>query len=301
MTELVIRALAPGEEQLFESLPDAGIVGFAAAGNTYSTMDYRPEWTWIALRESTVVARAAWWGAPDDAEPLALDWFDFTDADAAVRLLRAAPFNTGYQIRMPPDYQARPDVRAEATRRIDAARAAGLVPLVKRNRYRWTPACGLPDRPGRLVFRPEPDDAVILAVLRDIAHGSLDAHELRDIEQGGYDLAAKNELEHLRWQPGPREWWRLAWTESGELAGLVVPSRNYSDPVIDFVGVVPAQRGHGYAYDLLVEGTHLLVEQGADRIIASTDVTNTPMAATFAKAGYPVEWYLVDLSPRPTT
>ncbi|GAA5185569.1 hypothetical protein GCM10023322_29870 [Rugosimonospora acidiphila] len=25
--------------------------------------EYRPEWTWIALRDGTVVARAAWWQA----------------------------------------------------------------------------------------------------------------------------------------------------------------------------------------------------------------------------------------------
>lgn len=301
MTELVIRALAKGEEQLFNSLPDAGIVGRAAAGQRYSESDYRPEWTRLALRDNTVVARAAWWGGPTDTEPLALDWFDFTDADAAVKLLRTAPFNTEYQIRMAPDFDNRPDVHAEATKRIDAAVAAGMVPLVKRYRYRWTTECGVPDRPGRLTFRPEPDNTVILDVLRDIEHGSLDAHSQRDAKEHGIDHAAQEELDGLTWLPGPREWWRLGYTESGDLAGIVAPSRNYTDPVIGFVGVVPAQRGHGYAYDLLVEGTHLLVDNGADRIIASTDVTNTPMAANFTKAGYPVEWYQVDLSPRPTT
>lgn len=301
MTDLVIRALAAGEEHLFESLADPGLVSFAAAGRTYTEMKYRPEWSWIALREGVVVARAAWWGAPEDTEPLALDWFDFADADvdAAVTLLRTAPFNTQYVLRVPPDFRQRPDVKHEATRRVDAALAAGLVPLVDRYRYRWTTECGVPDRAGRLVFRPEPDDKVIFEVLREIAHGTLDAHAVRDIERDGYDAAAKDDLENLLWLPGPREWWRLAHTESGELVGFVAPSRNFTDPVIAFVGVVPAQRGHGYAYDLLVEGTHLLVDNGADRIVANTDVTNTPMAATFAKAGYPVQWYQIDLDQRP--
>jgi ribosomal protein S18 acetylase RimI-like enzyme len=302
MTELVIRALAAGEEHLFLSLPDPGLVGFAAAGRTYTELRYRPEWTWLALRDGVVVARAAWWGAPDDAEPIALDWFDFadTETDVAVALLRAAPFNTQYAIRVPPDFAQRPEVAAEVTRRVDAATAAGLIPLVERYRYRWTTECGVPARPGRLVFRPEPDNKVIFAVLREIAHGTLDAHAVRDIERGGYDAAAQGDLDNLLWLPGERDWWRLGYTESGELVGLVAPSRNYYAPVIAFVGVVPAHRGHGYAYDLLVEGTHLLVDQvGADRIIANTDVTNTPMAAHFRKAGYPVEWYQIDLAPRP--
>jgi len=300
-TDLVIRALAEGEEQLFNSLSDTGLVGRAAAGDRYSAGEYRPEWSWLALRGNTVVARAAWWGGPDDDEPIALDWFDFTDAEAAVRLLRTVPLNTDYVLRMPPDFESRPEIKAEATKRIDAALAAGLVPLVERYRYRWTPDCGVPDRPGRLIFRPEPDNKVILDVLRDIEQGSLDAHSQRALKQSGLDYAAQDELDSLTWLPGPREWWRLGYTESGELVGFVAPSRNYADPVIGFVGVVPAQRGHGYAYDLLVEGTHVLVEQGADRIIASTDVTNTPMAANFRKAGYPVQWRQVDLGPRPAT
>ena len=57
---------------------------------------------------------------------------------------------------------------------------------------------------------------------------------------------------------------------------------------------MPDQRGRGYAYDLLAEATRLLATEGADRIVASTDVTNLPMAATFAKAGYPVAQHRID-------
>jgi GNAT superfamily N-acetyltransferase len=150
MMDLVIRPLAAGEEPLFESLADPGLVGPGAFGSRYSDMaargEYRPEWTWIASREGTVVARAAWWAGPDDDTPVALDWFDFTD------------------------------------------------------------------------------------------------------------------------------------------------------PVIGYIAVVPERRGHGYAYDLLAEATHFLVTEGADRIVAGTDVTNTPMAAAFTKAGYPVAQHRIDFT-----
>lgn len=33
---------------------------------------------------------------------------------------------------------------------------------------------------------------------------------------------------------------------------------------------MPEHRGHGYAYDLLVEATHMLADEGADRIVAAT-------------------------------
>jgi hypothetical protein len=45
----------------------------------------------------------------------------------------------------------------------------------------------------------------------------------------------------------------------------------------------------------LVEATQLVVAEGADRIVANTDVTNLPMAAAFAKAGYPVTDHRIDL------
>lgn len=296
---LVIRALKPGEAALFEALPDPGLVGFAAFGDTYTEMaakgEYRPEWTWVALRDDVVVARAAWWGGPDDDEPKALDWFDFTDEQAAVRLLREAPLSAEYSLKLPPGWRETPDVRAAAEARLAAATAAGLELLVERYRYLWTPRCGLPERPGRLEFRPEPDDDVILEVFRQINTGSLDAHVRRSIATSGLEASAQEQLDFLRWMPSPREWWRLAYTPAGDLAGMAIACAHYSDPVVGYIGVVPAHRGQGYAYDLLVETTQLLVAQGAERIVAGTDTGNFPMAAAFAKAGYVIEQHRIDL------
>jgi RimJ/RimL family protein N-acetyltransferase len=300
MTDLIIRPLAAGEESLFESLDDPGLVGFAASGERYGDRaargQYRPEWTWVALRNGTVVARAAWWAGPDDTAPRALDWLDFTDLRAAVELLRTAPLRAGYELRLPPGWCDSPAVRRAAEERITAAGLAGLTLLVERYRYRWTPSRGLPEQPGRLDFRPEPDDQVILEVFRRAHVGSLDAHARRAIAESGLEAAAQAELDTLRWMPSPRSWWRVAYAPGGELAGLAVPCRNYSDPVIGYIAVVPEQRGRGYAYDLLAEATHLLAGEGVDRIVAGTDVTNIPMARAFARAGYPVIQHRIDFT-----
>jgi hypothetical protein len=150
MSGLVIRPLTVGEEPLFDSLAGPALVGPAAFGARYADIvargNYRPAFSWVALRDGAVVARAAWWARPQDDAPAVLDWFDFTDQDAAVELLRTATGPAEYSLALPPD-----------------------------------------------------------------------------------------------------------------------------------------------------EATHLLVAEGADRIIANTDVTNAPMAATFAKAGYPVTDRRIDL------
>lgn len=294
MTGLVIRALVEDEARaMFTSLSDPGLVGRALLGRPYSTLaeggEYRPDWTWVALRGETVVARAAFWGGPDDEKPVLLDWFDFApgEREAGVALLRTAPHHE-YELVLPAGWRDDPAVRAAAEDRVGAAREAGYRPLVERYRYRWTPECGLPDRPGRLLFRPEPDDEAVLGVLRGVEHGSLDAHARALLDTGGVEAAARDELAFLQWMPSPRDWWRVAHTPDGELVGLHVPGRNHAGPVVGFIGVVAEQRGHGYAFDLLAECTHHLVAQGAQTIAAATDLGNTPMAAHFARAGYPV-------------
>ncbi|MEU4209306.1 GNAT family N-acetyltransferase [Streptomyces sp. NPDC026206] len=303
MTELVVRALTEHDTVLFTSLSGPALVGRAAFGHSYVPVheggEYRPDWTWVALREGTVVARAAWWGGPDDASPKVLDWFDFADGEqeAAARLLRTAPFRTEYSLLAPPGWRRQPDVRAAVEARLAAAAAGGLEPLVERYRYEWTPGCGLPERPGRLVFRPEPDDTVVRDVIRRTMDGTLDAHDRKNIAEHGLEAALDDALDFLQWLPSPRAWWKLACTPEGEPVGIQVPARNPTGPCVGYIGVVPEQRGHGYAHDLLVECTHDLVAEGATRIAAATDQGNFPMAANFAKAGYPISQERIDLVP----
>ncbi|MFI5879182.1 GNAT family N-acetyltransferase [Streptomyces sp. NPDC051554] len=285
MTDLVIRALDESDAHLFDTLPDA-----LGARAEHRRTTWRPDWQRVALRDGTVVARAAWWGGPNDTEPLAVDCFDLIEGEEEVgaELLRSAPWRVDVELNLPAGWRDNPETRAAAEARFTALRAAGYDLLVERFIYRWTPECGLPERPGRLVFAPEPDDAVFFDALRRIHSVTLDAHAQRAIQQGGVEKAAQEEIDFFRWCPSPREWWQIARTPEGDLAGIHIPAHNPSGPCVGFIGVVPEQRGHGYARDLLAECTHYLVERGAEFIAAATDQGNFPMAAHFAKVGYPV-------------
>ncbi|MFF1301444.1 GNAT family N-acetyltransferase [Streptomyces sp. NPDC058307] len=285
MTDLVIRALDERTAPDFDILPDP-----LGARESHRRTRHRPDWKRVALRDGKVVARGAWWGGPDDTAPVNINWFDVAEGeeDAGAELLRTAPWQVELEMDLPTGWRDDPGLRAAAETRFTAVQKAGYELLVERFLYRWTPEHGLPERPGRLEFRPEPDDAVFFDLLRRIHSATLDAHALTAIEEGGLDRAAQEELDFFHWCPSPRGWWQIAHTPQGEVAGIHIPAHNPSGPCIGFIGVVPEQRGHGYAYDLLAECTRYLVERGAEFVAGATDRGNFPMAANFTKAGYPV-------------
>ncbi|MET9395673.1 GNAT family N-acetyltransferase [Streptomyces sp. NPDC006624] len=285
MTDPVIRALDASDAALFDTLPDP-----LGAREGHRRTRHRPDWKRVALRDGRVVARGAWWGGPDDTEPLNVNWFDVADGEeeAGAALLRSAPWQVELELNLPSGWRDDPALRAAAGTRVTAARKAGYDLLVERLIYRWTTGHGLPERRARLEYRAEPDDAVFLDALRRIHSVTLDAHALKAIAEGGLDRAAQEELDFFHWCPSPRAWWQVAYTPQGETAGIHIPAHNPSGPCIGFIGVLPEHRGRGYAYDLLAECTHFLAERGAEFVAAATDRGNVPMAATFARAGYPV-------------
>lgn len=297
MTDLVIRALDASDAHLFDTLPDP--LGTAVS---HARTVHRPEWKRVALRDGRVVARGAWWGGLDDTTPVNVNWFDVAEGEeeAGAALLRSAPHQVELELTLPPGWRDDPVARAAGEARIRAAEAAGYELLVERYLYRWTPDHGLPERPGRLRFRSEPDDAVFFDALKRIHSDTLDAHALRAVAEGGVEQAAREEMEFFHWCPSPREWWQVAHTPEGEFAGIHIPAHNPSGPCVGFIGVLPGQRGRGYAYDLLVECTRFLAERGAEFVAGATDQGNVPMAANFAKAGHPVVKERINFVPGAT-
>jgi RimJ/RimL family protein N-acetyltransferase len=263
---------------------------------------YRPEWTWIAEDRGHIMGRAIWWGFAAATEPLVLDCLHIDDSvadpawlaggllTAGQRALRTegAPHPPRYEIRLPSGWRDDPAVARAFGWRREAAAMAGLTDELERLRYQWTPAAGLPRLSGRLTFRPEPDDEVFLDVFRRVAVGSLDVTTRREVAAWGADLQARDDMAIYLNMPGSRDWWQLAHSARGELAGMILPNRNPYSAVVGYLGVVPEMRGRGYIDDLVAETTRFHARRGEQRISATTDTTNRPMAAAFERAGYRV-------------
>ena len=305
MSTLVVRPIGPDEVELFTSFADASPLGLKPPLEMY--LDglhkwYRPEWSWVALRDGEVVARVAFSGQPDAALPFVMGSLELGTRPerveiglSLVRTAYAAMTGAGtgeggrpeYRQFLPVNWRDHADMRAAVEDRCTVARLAGLRFLVERVELRWTAASGapLPLRPGRLAFRPVDDDDQVLAVVRGTLDGTLDAHARRDVARLGVDTAARAIVEEL---PGPRSLVRLAYDPAGSCVGITVPALGPWGPDIAYVGVLPEHRGNGYADELLLEASHLLVEGGATEIEAATDVGNAPMAAAFARCRFEV-------------
>ncbi|MEU2198510.1 GNAT family N-acetyltransferase [Isoptericola sp. NPDC019482] len=265
---------------------------------------YRPEWTWAAWgSDGQVLARALWWGQGDSAHPLALDCLAVADevpVDDRARLA-AALLCAGAQafrgagaaapplynlMKLPGGWRDDPAHVAAVGWRQDAARRAGLSVEVERLQFEWTPEAPLPAAPERLVLTPEPDDEVFLDAMRRVAVGSLDAHTIEGEAAHGAEATARESLEFYLDRPGKREWWRLARTSDGALAGLAIPSATPYARNVGYLGVVPEARGRGYVSEILADITRFHAADGAERVTATTDLGNRPMAAAFTRTGY---------------
>ena len=312
MSDTVFRPLADaGEYPRFAAFP-APASGVGARSKPFEKYaadgDYVPGRLWVAERGGEWIARLAFWAPPGNHLPWSADYFDFVGDDGIE--VGAALMRTAYAALVPPDYSVPPhpeggrpdyhlflpadwneraDARRDVADRVAAAERAGLVRFVERLNVRWTVDDGLPPRSQRLRFEPAADRyEELVDVMMRVNTSTLDAYVLRDLDRWDPRSTVERTIADADELPGGnRDWWRLAYTADGETVGFTMPVKA-SAATHWYIGVVPEQRGHRYADDLVSETLHTVSAAGEPSVGDATDVANTPMAASFARCGYRV-------------
>ncbi|MGC4879195.1 acetyltransferase [Micromonospora sp. DT43] len=282
MTSLVIRPLVAGEENLFDSmidpLPQLRQIPYAdgiAGGG------YRPENTWVALRDGQVVGRAAWLLPPGAVGAPWLERFDLAaEPEVGAALLHAAHEALGgpgwYYAALPAHWRRRPEVLAVVTAPMEAARLAGLVERGERHRCSWT-GTPLPTTSGRYTFRPPVDAAEINALVARISQPDvLTGAEIARLV-GGVDLAT----DPLAWLGESTDEWRVG-VRAGQPVGLVGTAGDACFPLLAYLGLLDdAARG-----ELLAEAVRVLAAGGAREVIADVDAHHVAVLAELERTGF---------------
>ncbi len=282
MTDVLIRPLVAGEENLFDSMPDplpqlrqiSYADGIAGGG-------YRPEHTWIALRAGRVVGRAAWLLPPGASGNPWLERFDLiAEPQVGAALLHAAHEAFGgptvYYAGLPSHWRRRPEVLAVVEAPMAAARLAGLVECVERLRCSWTGAPA-PASSGRYTFRPAADAAEIRALVARIAEP--DVLTGKEVAKAfhGIDLAT----DPLARLTGPAGNWCVAF-EAGEPIGLAGTAGDACYPLLAYLGLLDdAVRG-----ELIAEAVRVLVAGGAREVVADVDAHRVAVLAELERTGF---------------
>ncbi len=176
---------------------------------------------------------------------------------------------------------------------------AGFLVFQEKLSYRFCKK-DVENRKYRLDFRSYEDvgEANFLQAISLVTKGTLDKFLKRSVENVGINEAVRIYVEELKTIDFQKDIWVLAFNND-ELIGLVIPSnfgRGYGG--INYIGVIPQERGKGYVDDLLIKGTQLLLNQGVSIIIADIDIDNFPMKDALIRCEYEFFYDLVILEKR---
>lgn len=298
---------------LVEFPDDPGLVGLPRdqVRDDFDAGRMRPEWSWVLEDEGRLVGRALWWGR-DGSTPSALDALDVLPEVEDPRGAAVDPLRAGlgehaaaagsslpsFTVRLPGSWRDDERAARAVAWRCEALADVGITESLERRQYAWTPEDGVPAASTRVTFRPGSDEE-FLELFRQAARGSLDVETRRALESTDELSQAQDDLEFYAGCPGERDWWKVAIRRDGEAVGFIVPSATPYHRNVGYLGVLPGHRGKGLVDDLLGEVTRVHAQAGADRITATTDMTNLPMAIAFERAGYQLtEIRLVLEAPR---
>jgi RimJ/RimL family protein N-acetyltransferase len=303
MGELTWRRATPDDLDAIVDFPDdPGIVGLSReqVRQDFEVGRMRPEWSWLVEHDGRLLGRALWWGRGGSA-PSALDALDVLPEvedprAAALGLLCAghaelaasgAPVPLPHAVRLSARWRENPRAVRAATWRSEALAVVGATGSLERRQYAWTPASGVPAASARVTFRPGSDDTFV-ELFRQAARGSLDVETREALKSMDEISQAEDDVEFYRSCPGERSWWRVAIDGDEVPVGFIVPSATPYHRNVGYLGVLPGHRGRGLVDDLLGEITRIHADAGAERVTATTDMTNVPMAAAFDRSGYAV-------------
>jgi len=251
-----------------------------------------PQWCFIAEESEDVIARVGFWVLPSIISTFHVGWLQLpwagnymeTGKEFWSQVLGLVRSYCATSVESAIDS----DVKHVGRRR-RFYRSVGFPLMQQKWEYIWRRGSPLP-RPGRRLDYRNLDavgaDAFVKAIER-VTENTLDREDQLARRQETPAAVARSYFGILKDIDYTPSRWFLAFDPKRTLVGLIAPQMlNDKVGAVNYIGVVPEQRGKGYVNDLIARGTMILSDCGAQQVIASIDFVNTPMIAAAARAGF---------------
>jgi len=145
-----------------------------------------------------------------------------------------------------------------------------------------------PKTENRLIYKTlsEIGKENFLKAFEEVTEKTLDREDEWIYNKLGSQIAAEDHFNLLENLGDPDDTWYLAYRNE-TFIGLIIPQKfNDKFGAINYIGVIPSQRGNNYVSDLLDKGVNNLVERNVQEIIADIDDRNFPMENSLTKIGF---------------
>jgi ribosomal protein S18 acetylase RimI-like enzyme len=294
--EIRIRSIAANELEAFAMMTynqDKGCQFKQALVDMWRDNESYPEWCFVVEQNERFIARVAYWAFASSPNEINMTGLHVPWNGAYLSIGRDLLLESLRQMQAKGATNLGACLYSDSTtflkKRIALLRQVGLRLMQEKQRYILKEIEAPAIIPDRLIFRTlaEVDEKTFIDSIKQVTMGTLDKVDCLALKSLGAEKIALKYFNTLKNIDYNLSWWLLAYKSNGKLVGLVV-SQKFSNEkgAINYIGVVPDQRGQGYVHDILAKGTSILKADGVKHILADVDSSNIPLINALCHAGY---------------
>lgn len=255
-----------------------------------------PEWCFLFEEEGEIVGRIGYWASLDNPTEihifgLILPWDDDNCQLIGQKLINESIQKMKKQDAKTVNYQLHSDEGKAFTLSKQIVELIGMEETQAKKRFVLTKNSLKLKYKNRLLYKSlqEVGQSLFVETIEEVTKETMDREDKLSILQLGDKKAAEDHFHDLKSFDFSVENWFIAYLRD-QIVGLIIPQKLTDDiGAINYIGVVPDERGQGYVIDLLDQGIKNLFQRGMEKIIADIDELNYPMEQALLKVGFQKE------------
>lgn len=261
--------------------------------NLWETGQSRPEWCFVIEDAGQIVGRVGFWSSPENLKVIRVFGLHLP-------CIREDCFQVGTQLLEESLQQMSTQGICKIESQLDSERincfntymqvyeTVGFQMIQDKKRFILAENNFKPITQTRLNYKSYANvqSEVFIDAIESVTCGTLDREDQLSIQNHGPKEAANQYFELLKEIDDHPDWWKLAYIDDS-LVGLIVPQQFRTElGAINYIGVIPEQRGNGFSLELLSKGTDILINSGIKKVIADIDSNNFPLESALKNVGY---------------